>query len=259
MKNVKMLQGKELYDFIGSLWQTEEFKKAYSIPGNNINDICYKLAQKAPIFFYEASDPLERTQFSSWWRHIQIRKYDIPAVTDLYYYHELTHIGTMQFNGLENWSDWLEAAITNEFRASMESEVYVYFEYPTLREKTFPFEIWADRFLKIKNGMTYEGLINYAYRERNRVFDYPNFNDPIEMSIHKYNTQNTVWAKIWENKFEVINNQVKKLIQNHQNSDAIKEFTDFIENYTEDGIAFKHETKLFHEYTKNNITTIFKT
>lgn len=274
MKNVKDYFDQGLIDFIRNLWVTDEFKHAYDDPTSEIYEITREAA-KAPLFFYEMSDPLERTQFSSWWRHIQLRKYDIPAVSDLYYLHELTHISSMVTHAdrffyddntgdyhWRTWEEWLDLVIENEFDASMMSEVFIYFDYPSLREQTFKFPIWADRFIGMDKPI--DELKALACKERKRIFTHPDFNDEIEMSIHKYNTQNVVWAKFWENKYHEINEAVarfKKIPEMPKKTHKMQTslwFQDFIKRNTTDGVVFKHETELFHHYTKNSIITIFK-
>lgn len=268
MKNRVCYTQKALIDHIGSLWQTEEFKNAHKDPESEIYKCIKEVAVAGPIWFYDMSDPIERTQFSSWWRHIQRRTYDIPAVTDLYYYHELTHIRHHRNTNYKYDSltpdEWEGYTFDEEIRASLESEVFVYWYFPTLRAKTFPFEIWADR-LKVP---TKEDLENFKYDarvERVRIFREPNFDDPIEMSIHKYNAQNLIWCNYWKGVYARINEELRSLRLHSEYlfgdpipPRAIEKFEKFIEENTTDGVVFRKETRLFHEYTKGTIITAFK-
>jgi hypothetical protein len=266
MKNVKMYHGKELINYIGSLWHTEEFKNAHNDEESPIYKCIRKVANMGPLWFYDMSDQIERTQFSSWWRHIQTRHYDIPAVTDLHYYHELTHISnhrTTNYNyEVPNPDEWQNYAFDEEIIASLESEVFIYWYFPTLRAKTFKFEIWADR-LSVPTPEKLENAKWNARAERVRIFREPNFDDPIEMSIHKYNNQNLIWCGYWKNVCGQINDALRRLNLHSESEDtinpkAIEMFEDMIKRNTTDGVVFRKETRLFHEYTKDSIITIFK-
>ncbi len=264
MKNISEFHGQPLLDYIGSLWKTDEFKQAHKDQNSEVFKVI-KEACRYPLWFYEMSDPIERTQFSSWWRHIQIRHYDIPAVTDLYYYHELCHISKHYSNHMDyvSPSTWQENVFKEELFASMESEVFVYWYMHTLRDKTFSFEIWADRFpIPPNDAVKTYGAKWSAMNERERIFKDPDFSDPIEMGIHKYYAQNLVWCNYWKEKYNEINWNVSKLkfhcFDNEYPQSTIADFENYIANNTTEGVAFRRETKLFHEYTKGSIITIFK-
>lgn len=258
MKNIRRFHGQELKDYIGRLWQSDEFKKAHNDSKSPIHKCIEKVVDQGHLWFYDMSDPLERTQFSSWWRHIQHRHYDTPAVTDLYYYHELTHIANHVsktfFDFPLSRADWQSHVFNEELIASMESEVFVYWYFPTLREKTFKFEIWADRLKPPVKENLYDAKHN-ATLERQRIFKEPNFNDEIEIGIHKYNNQNSIWCNYWADISTDINKEVGCIRFGNQ---YYKNFEKFISDNTVDGIIFLKQTKLFHEYTKGTIITSFK-
>lgn len=258
MKNIRRFHDQELKDYIGSLWQSVEFKKAHNDPKSPIYKCIEKVIQQGPMWFYDMSDPIERTQFSSWWRHIQHRHYDIPAVTDLYYYHELTHIAnhvsTAFFNFPLSKVEWQSHVFQEELIASLESEVFVYWYFPTLRAKTFKFEIWADR-LKVPVKKNLDNAKYEAKRERQRIFEMPMVNDEIEMGIHKYNKQNSIWCNYWADISTTINKEVSYI---RAGNEYYKNLEKFIADNTTDGVVFLKETKLFHEYTKGTIITSFK-
>jgi hypothetical protein len=258
MKSVQIYKQQELLDFIGSLWVTDEFKNA----NKDSNSEVYKVIQqvvKSPVYFYEMSDPIERTQFSTWWRAVQIRKYDIPAVTDLYYFHEFCHMATLDRNPNLNDAEWIESVFKNELYASMWSEVYIYFDYPTLREKTFKFPIWADRFISL--NIPLEEKKKLSVEERLRIFKKPIVGDGVEMGIHKYNTQNLVWCNYWIDVRKSINlaiNSFETACGLGYYDYAASVLDCFYKENLKDGVLFKQYTELFHEYTKDSIITIFK-
>ncbi len=267
MKNVRRYIRTDLVNHIGSLWQTDEFRNAHNDPNSPIRKCVDAVANKGPLWFYDMSDPIERTQFSSWWRHVQTRHYDIPAVTDLYYYHELTHIANHRNSNykceLLSEDEWDGSVYEEEMIASLESEVFVYWYFPTLRAKTFPFEIWADRFQAPTEKLE---SAKWDIREaRVKIFREPNFDDPIEMSIHKYNNQNMIWCNYWRGVSREINDKLR-WIELHCdglwvdtiNPKALEQFEQFIAENTTEGVVFRKQTRLFHEYTKGTIITAFK-
>lgn len=257
MKNVQVYTASPLIEHINSLWKTDNFRHAAKDPKSVVYETINKVAEK-PLWFYDMSDPIERTQFSSWWRHIQNREYENPAVNDLYLIHELRHIAKMKFYSDNNWLKWVEDVFENELDASMLSEVSIYFMLPSLRQKTFNHEIWADRFIPI-SFTSAETKIRWATEERLRIFKDPNFDDPIEMSIHKYYTQNLIWCKYWETAYQSVNSNMKEFHGTTSTSESIRWMNDFVARASTDGVMFRRETRLFNEYVKNSIITIFKT
>lgn len=264
MQNIREYHSENLRDYVGSLWQTEEFQQAHNNPDSPIYKCVSRVIKTSPVWFYDTSDPIQRTQFSSWWRHIQHRKYDIPAVTDLYYYHELTHIANhrhMDSEGFYMDSKWQNSVVEEELIASLESEVFVYWYFPSLRAKTFKFEIWADRF-NVPTSEDFEKAKNEVCLARLRIFKTTNFSDPVEMSIYKYNLQNRVWCNYWNDVQIDINRSLQKLFSDFSQSDEISTaatiaFEKFITKNSKAGTPFYKQTKLFHEHTKATIVTSF--
>ncbi len=263
MKNCKSYYDNDLQNFIGNLWVSDEFKDAFKNKHPFLDNIIQK-ACKYPIYFYQPSDDIERSHFSTFWRHIPLREYNNPVVNDLYYLHELAHLAHMDYKSdvrPENWNRWETSMIFNEFFASMDSEVFVYLHFPTLRSKTFNFEIWVDRFLK-QGATDSNEWRNRLYQERNIVMYGVNENrDDIEKYIHHYAQQNKIWADIWRNSFYKINRQVT-LFQNIFNipapKSAIEGFKFFIEDNTISDVPFRYEAEQFNNFLGGNIKTDFK-
>jgi hypothetical protein len=268
MKNIKLYHDQELLDYIGSLWQSDEIKSSYALKRGPVWEMV-NMATRYPLFFYEQSHPIERTQFSSWWRFIQKRDYFNPNITDLYYLHELSHIAARQYPQDGTFDNFKVKSVDNELTASIYSEVLVYLSFPTLRAKTFDFEIWADRFIKNGAEPTQKWINLIVGRRRNAMLD-PDVNDPVEMSINKYNVQNQVWFNIWKNSHQKIDNAMFAFIRGNQihpetgharpmfSQAACDDLVQFLKDNTQDEVAFYQETNEFHNYIKDNLITIHK-
>jgi hypothetical protein len=276
MKNCQIYYGHKLLYFIEKLWTTDEFKKAHRDIHPELWDILDKATQY-PICFYEPNDPLERSHFSTFYRYIPLRHYDNPAVNDLYYLHELAHLAGMhhladsrQCETPEDYKRWASAMEQNEIQASLISEVFVYLWFPTLRQKTFTFEIWVDRFLAQGAEWTPEWVF-VLNGERMRAMERPN-NDQIEQYIHKYFLQNKIWADIWSQSFYKVNKNINLFESIYDMSSMIFDFskanifkdnacrmwTNFVEENTKYGIPFRKEASQFSEYLGTDVKTMFK-
>ena len=75
------------------------------------------------------------------------RSYDNPAIEDLYRLHEMFHAAFMPYFPGIGFDAFHRKMEDNELKASVCSEIRVYFELPHLREIAFPHPIYADRFL----------------------------------------------------------------------------------------------------------------
>ena len=171
-----------------------------------------------PRFFFDANEeaevdgyPIETGHFSSWWGGMQRRTYNNDAISDLYFIHEMQHTGSMVYIADLQFEAFKEKMFRNELEASVCSEIRAYFEMPTLREKSFSQEIFADRFL---NNPYYQvrwkndpaRLIEEFKLLRRNVMVSQNSNDLMEKWIHNFSTQNDAWAGFWYHRY----NQVEK-------------------------------------------------
>jgi hypothetical protein len=221
MRNVKFyVSAKEVTDHINSLWQSQEFIQS----SQDENGLIYWLTQemaKFPRIFAEMSDSsIEWTHFYSWMNVFTYRYYPNPVQSDLYWLHEFYHAITMKYKRNMEFAHWFRAMGENELEASLMSEVLVYYAFPTLRAKSFQFEIWADRFLKVNPG---DGnfdfrnlnsrsaidrsvdLYTHIKKDRIRAMITPDPYDFAELQIANYTRQNLQWAIIWKNSFNRVN------------------------------------------------------
>lgn len=185
------------YNYILSLIQTDEVKNSPYAQQHFL-----QAARRLPIFFTMDHPKIEWAHFTSYMGCIALREYDNPAISDLYYLHELVHSGTLMYKPEVDFYSWRTNTLRNELYASLISEAYVYFEVEGLRGKSFEHEIWVDRFLKEENWVKYyqkdpEAAQERLRSERKLISKNPNPFDFIEQQIAGYFHQNMEWAEIW--------------------------------------------------------------
>ena len=118
--------------------------KGNSMTGRvNSGDLCTvepikDFSQMPRIFFDMHKETMEMVHFSSWFHAIQHRyHYTNDILHDLYYHHEFFHINTMTYKNNWSFNEWKNKMDSNEFWASLESEVLIYFYMPQLRDLSF--------------------------------------------------------------------------------------------------------------------------
>jgi hypothetical protein len=167
------------------------------------------------------------------------------------------------FNDVTSFDDWYKAMCRVEFDASVMSEVLIYILQPTLREKTFTMEIWADRFLKDEKFMKFpfNQQLFMVQNERMMAMLDPNPADPIEATIHKYYDQNRNWAEVWNPHFLMVSRHMAKFVEFAEQDVeiAIKFLEEFITIHTTDGVPFRNEAQKFHDLVSGTVVTLFKT
>jgi len=244
VKNIVYLQGQEFIDFIRNSFTFPDFKNDTDAYISSL----LSAVSKYPVAVYDP-EPLERTQFSSWWRHLQRREYHNPYITDLYLIHELEHMVQLQdkYDPLLNDDAWFRQITENELRASLMSEAVIYILYPELRKKTFDHKIWFDRF----NGASVHDIeIIGVHRLMAMIAP----DDDIEKGIAKYTTQNAAWAAIWKDARTTIDFTMKQLI----NSNDIDGWKTTIAKHTTNNVVFEGQTKKFNKLMKKTIITLHK-
>jgi hypothetical protein len=124
--------------------------------------------------------------------------------------HEIIHLNTIRYDSRSDRYEWSGRSLSNELKATIETEVVVYFAVPLLRDKTFPFEIWADRFLVNKSLLSKEYQDNHHFfssdpkgfrealmKHRWHIRHNPTPGDKIEEMISGYTRRNDAWDQIW--------------------------------------------------------------
>ncbi len=196
MKNIKFyITPAEVREFVESALLTAEMKEAFRTQPYLI-DLLNRYARYPRMTFVATDDVIERGNFTSWYNALAIRKYENPAVNDLFYLHELTHIATMPYLPAAGFEGWKRKMFRNELEASVVSEAFIYFLSPALRPLSFRGEIWVDRFTNL-DKMRAEDILTTLLGERDRIQRSPREDDEQEMRIFSYQKQNEAWAKIW--------------------------------------------------------------
>lgn len=211
---VSLVTREEVLAYVRGLFRTKEVLASFDDPDGYVRAIVEKFAD-LPRIFFEMSDPaLESSHFTTWFGAMALRHYESDGISDVYYLHEIYHAATMTYEREMPWNRWFTKMGLNELEAALHSEVIIYKMLPGLREKTFPHEIWADRFIANPDYADFKrrreakevlGFVNFHYRslfdERKRVMASPDPYDFLELQIAMYGRQNLHWASIWKNHY----------------------------------------------------------
>ncbi len=274
MKNaIKCYSAEEVHEYIYGKLKTEEFRRSYQEHGfvYNVVDQFAKL----PRMFCQMSDEVaEWAHFSTWWGIIPERQYDNDAISDLYYLHEMTHAGRMAYVPKMGFYSWSQKLFENELEASVVSEIQVYFELPGLRAKTFPHEIYADRFLEDKAFVTMweedrAGAIAHLKECRRSLYDAgPEIeNDMCARWVKRFARQNSSWVDIWYRRYDEVETAMHKLSRDSRNPEigrtkALDTFADWLSSEAitrpDSDIPFADEAHTFAAVYRKMKTDYFK-
>lgn len=202
---VRLDNPNDIRGFTRKLLRTDAFLRS-----DYIGELIERFSSSPRIFFKYTWPDVEWPHFTTWMNAIAIREYSNPTVSDLYLLHELHHAATLEYDADVEFSAWYQKMTRNEYRASLESEVYVYFHIPGLRAESFPFGIWADRFLG--QELTPE-LRDHIAAERVRAMRDPDPFDFSEQQISSYARQNFRWAAVWRENFKDVEAASANLVQ----------------------------------------------
>jgi hypothetical protein len=189
------------------LWRTEVFRASHDDPNGYVFGVIDAYARLPRLFCDLDDPPIEKSHFLAWMGVTPRRDwYDNPAIQDLYYLHEYVHQATMVYDGHLNFDEWCRKVWDNERDASLQSEVFVYFELPELRPQSFAFPIWADRFLadaSVRQRFHRDrgAFVDHLTAERERAMCRPTSGDTAERLISSYHRLNLAWVDIWKPHF----------------------------------------------------------
>jgi len=253
---------KQVHEHVRALWRTDLFRRSHDEAGGFVRAIIDRFAA-LPRLFYDMSEPeIEASHFSVWFNAIARRPwYDNDAVSDLYYLHELKHAAGMTYQDGMPWNRWFTKMVSNEFEASFCTEVQAYFELPGLRERSFPFDIWADRFLGDKAIMdrwtTCKGkddAMTAAFwaplrTRRKEVMVKPDPFDFIELQIRAYVEQNLEWVRIWQRSYALVETQMSAFVgaaaTGAYGSSLLKSHQEWLAARSEADVPFRREAEEF--------------
>lgn len=229
MKNPVLLSTPEEVDqFVFVSWRSDQFREAHRRTGSLVNHYV-KLFQKMPRIFYTLSDQIETAHFSTYWNAIPMRKanlentgvwYENGHIHDLYLMHEIVHavlLDTEYHPGI-SFEDWYYKMTENEFKASLITEVLIYFDMPDLRPRTFSHSIWVDRFLAGNRTQSLmrlwqnnpDGCYHTMYQERMQSMRNPDPFDWLELQMANYIKSNQEYANIWRKDFREVESAMQK-------------------------------------------------
>ena len=226
MKNLKALADpKEITDYVGNLWRTDLFRKSHADEKGYIRGIVNALATKPVIFFDMEDTNMEWSHFTTWMGAYALRPgYENDTVHDLYYLHEFMHGATMEYDPSLSFVAWHRKMCENEMLASVHSEALVYFMLEGLRDQSFDFDIWVDRYLNnpdrfrlsktavmrsknphvVGHEAARASLLRSLSHARKEVMVSPDPFDFLEMQIHYYAMQNMQWSNIWKDNYREV-------------------------------------------------------
>lgn len=150
MKNIKLFRKKEEYE----KYVFEDLIKDPLLIGNPFykNLVQFVIDTKTPIF-YEQSDESEYANFSAYYNYILTRNnYTNETFRGMYFLHDLTHMVFYYPYDTSSVSqaEFDEAIMFNEYASSNETEIFIHYRIPELRQKVLQdrrifFDILRDR------------------------------------------------------------------------------------------------------------------
>lgn len=155
MKNEVFVPKSQVYNVVHRLWKTDLFKRLHKESGSVVNLLVKELEKKSFTLFDYTSE-IERKHMLLWFYHVGRREYENPYIQDLFYFHEFYHLVSFSEKKHTDFNEFKEVMWDNELKASLMSEVFIYFFVPELRDKTFSQRIWFD---DLKEMFWYENII----------------------------------------------------------------------------------------------------
>jgi len=259
MKNpILLTDATSIHSFVHDLWQTDNFKNSHE-GGGFIHGLIEQFAILPRLFCESTNDRLERAHFSTWWNAMMIRAdYTNPVIHDLYWLHEIYHAAHMPYIPGIAKDAFNEKMQRNELEASVCSEIQVYFEMPGLREKSFDFPIYADRYLanpdmqimwQAHRNVQIETL---RMQRRNVMVGKPEHEmDMSERWIRRFAEQNAAYALAWSDRYHEVEAHMydfQMMAMHGLRSDAINKHLAWLEDEAArdkaDHVPFRQEAEL---------------
>lgn len=203
-----LVEPPEILAHYRALWRTELFRESHDDVYGYVRHWVSRVAQVPRAFFVMDRPEVEHSHFTPLFNAIHARHYDNPHVHDLFLLHETVHqVGLAElYDPDTSFHEWSARVIRNEQETALESEVHVYQALPDLRPHTFPFPIWADRFLG-RPPLPRREL--FALRQRAMLKP----QDEIERQMAVYPHQNWAWAEIWRRRWRAPEAAMQRLVR----------------------------------------------
>jgi hypothetical protein len=233
MKNILALsRPSEIEAYVRAQLRTDTFRQSSDDPCGYIKHWIARFSQVPRVFFDMSVPRVEHCHFTPWFGAFHHRTYENPAVNDLFWLHEIVHATTMPYDETQSFEDWFLKIEANERdAAALESEAMAYMELPGLRDQTFDFPIWVDRFL----GVSGVNVSRHRLRvERRRAMHDPDPHDRVECEMATYPRQNRVWAEIWRDRFREPEAAMARLVRESENNreEALAHYLEWLTNDT---------------------------
>jgi hypothetical protein len=192
MKDLVVLRTRsEVADHVRGLWRTDVFRSSAYV-ARWVDRLAF------PMVFADMTDTeLEYPHFATWFGLTYHRTYTEPAVSDLYYLHEIVHAALLEYEPGPLFTAWYRRMNGIELSASLETECYVYLSVPGARDLSFRDEIWADRYLGGPSRLG-DSLRDVIRQDRYKAMQHPDPMDYCEQQIAAYARQNFEWANTWK-------------------------------------------------------------
>src|SRR3989344_5832118 len=137
MKNITLFRTKKEYeDFV--------FEKIISDTTLNTHPFYRNLVQfvldsKAPLFYWQ-TDPSEHANFSAYYHFVLARDtYKDETIRSMYFLHDFTHMLFYYPHDVKSVTEeeFENAVLLSEYAASNETEIFIHYRVPGLRDKVF--------------------------------------------------------------------------------------------------------------------------
>jgi hypothetical protein len=275
MKNLQVfLAPDDVHAFVRNLWRTDHFRHSHDAPDGYVHHLVDLLASRPVIFFDMENPTLEWSHFTTWMGAYALRPdYTNDAVHDLYYLHEFWHGATMKYEPHISFVRWHRKMCENEMLASVHSEAFVYFQLPGLRELSFDFELWVDRYLpgghahsELPLPAEPSTLFEHLYSRRKAVMKSPDPFDLVEMQIHYYAMQNMQWSNLWKDHYRCVERHMASFLKtssadpqaalaSHLQWLNAKRGPDHITPFQEQAVAFANIVRANKAHQSNELLT----
>lgn len=201
----RWIQGADFETFWAGVWRSPKGKE-WAGSGRGFSGWLKERLRGRPFFLSDPWEPeLQRRHFAQMWGQIFSRRYENPALSDLFWIHELTHWAAADLTPSPSFAQWLAKWDLNELRASAASEILIHGEVEGWDREAFGRDVWARRFGKLggtdpENAFTWSPGSRKADERRHAIRDgerAPDASVPDEVWLASFKAQNEAWAELW--------------------------------------------------------------
>lgn len=201
----RWIQGTDFDEFWAGVWRTDK-GRAWAGSGEGLADWLRMRLSERPFFLSTPWEPrLQRRHFAQMWGQIFSREYENPALSDLFWVHELTHWACADLAPSRDFESWHAKWDLNELRASCTSEILIHGEVEGWDRDAFGRDVWARGFGRLggtnpEDSSTWSRGSRDADRRRHAIRDgeaEPNPSVSDEVWLAGFKAENARWAELW--------------------------------------------------------------